>query len=339
VSYQAVNNAATTDDMSTKDSRELTGLLTKLYGIQEDVGAKPPTTTEEKENKANNASMLGRGRAAKKSGTRFLELKSSIVARLRKVHDLLEEDSQRNSGLMSVAGGANPNEVIKAKSMMREEIKQAADEWKEMEQLYKVEARKRKSKFTKEQLDIQQTLVHRLNAEIEKVREMQAQGYARRDTDQAATQMNVQALVSINATDLDGGLGDAGPKLGGDEANWSGGTGPGVELTEGQSLQMQQIQDRDKEFDKELDEIGEGIADLGEIAAMQSEEVQRQNIMLTNVEEKIDNAADHITSVNTKMKETLDQVRGADKICVDIMCILMMIGLGAVFWNLAKNND
>jgi len=239
---------------------------------------------------------------------------------------------------MSVAGGANPNEVIKAKSMMREEIKQAADEWKEMEQLYKVEARKRRSKFTKEQLDIQQTLVTRLNAEIEKVREMQMQGYARRDTDAAAVQMNVQALASLNATNLDGGLGDAGPKAGGDESNWSGGQGPGVELTEGQSLQMQQIQNRDKEFDKELDEIGEGIADLGEIAAMQSEEVQRQNIMLTNVETKIDNAADHIQSVNTKMKETLDQVRGADKVCVDIMCILMMVGLGAVFWNLAKNN-
>jgi len=239
---------------------------------------------------------------------------------------------------MSVAQGANPNEVIKAKSMMREEIKQAADEWKEMEQLYKVEARKRKSKFTKEQLDIQQTLVHRLHAEIEKVKEMQSQGYARRDTDEVATKMNVQALISINATDLDGGLGEGGPKVGGDESNWSGGVGPGVEMTEGQSLQMQQIHDRDKEFDKELDEIGEGISDLGEIAAMQSEEVQRQNIMLTNVEEKIDTAADHINSVNVRMKETLDEVRGADKICVDIMCILMMVGLGAVFWNLAKSN-
>jgi len=323
--------------MASKDNKELTELLTKLYTIQEDVGAKPQTTAEEKVNKANNASMLGRGRAAKKSGTRFLELKSSIVARLRKVHDLLEEDTQRNQGLMSVVGGANPNEVIKSKSMMREEIRQASEEWKEMEQLYKAEARKRKSKFTKEQLDIQQTLVHRLNAEIEKVRDMQAQGYARRDTDDVAAKMNVQALVSLNATDLDGGSGDAGPKLGGDESNWSGGTGPGVELTEGQSLQMQQIQNRDKEFDQELDTIGEGIKDLAEIAGIQSEEVKRQNIMLENVEERIDTAAEHISTVNQRMKETLNEVRAADKICVDIMCILLMVGLGAVFWNLAKN--
>ena len=137
MSYQAVNTATTTTTTTTtnmpSESRELTELLTKLYTIQEDVGAKPATTVEEKVDKANNASMMGRGRAAKKSGTRFLELKSSVVARLRKIHDLLEEDSQRKQGLMSVVGGSNPAEVIKSKSMMREEIRQAGDEWKEME--------------------------------------------------------------------------------------------------------------------------------------------------------------------------------------------------------------
>jgi len=218
VSYQAVNTATTTTTNNTNmpsESRELTELLTKLYTIQEDVGAKPATTVEEKVDKANNASMMGRGRAAKKSGTRFLELKSSVVARLRKIHDLLEEDSQRKQGLMSVVGGSNPAEVIKSKSMMREEIRQAGDEWKEMEGLYKTEARKRKSKFSKDQLDIQQTLVQRLSAEIEKVKEMQAQGYIRRDTDDVAVKMNVQALVSISETDLDGtgldGMTDVGP--------------------------------------------------------------------------------------------------------------------------------
>jgi len=323
-----------------KDTKELTSLLTKLYTIQEDVGAKPKTTAEEKVNKANNTTMQGRGRAAKKSGTRFLELKSSIVARLRVVHDLLEEETKRNQGFMSVAGGSNPAEVIKSKSTMREEIRQAEDEWKEMEGLYKSEARKRKSKFSKEQLDIQQTLVQRLNAEIEKVKEMQAQGFKRKDTDDVAAKMNIQALVSLNATDLDG-TGDLGPSAGGDEANWSGaaasqGQGPGVELTEGQSLQIQQIQNRDKEFDATLDTIGEGIQDLAEIAKMQSEEVQRQNGMLEKMEKDIDHAAEHITTVNQKMKDTLDQVRGADKCCVDIMCIFMMVALVGVLIKMVK---
>lgn len=236
---------------------------------------------------------------------------------------------------MTVASGSNPADVIKSKSMMREEIRQAEDEWKEMDNLYKSEARKRKSKFTKEQLDIQQTLVQRLQAEIEKVKEMQSQGFKRKDADDVAVKMNIQALVSINNTDLDR-TGELGPRAGGDEANWSGaattGQGPGVELTDGQALKIEQIQQRDQEFDHQLDTIGEGIKDLSEIAAMQNEEVKRQNVMLTNVENKIDDAAEHITTVNQKMKDTLDQVRGADKICVDIMCIFLMVGLAGVLW-------
>ena len=99
---------------------------------------------------------------------------------------------------------------------------------------------------------------------------------------------------------------------------------------------MQQIQKRDKEFDQELDTIGEGISDLAEIAAMQNEEVNRQGVMLENMENRIDNVADHLITVNQKMKDTLNEVRAADKICVDIMCILMMVGLAAVLYNMMK---
>mmetsp|Transcript_5181 Transcript_5181/g.6900 ORF Transcript_5181/g.6900 Transcript_5181/m.6900 type:complete len:92 (+) Transcript_5181:449-724(+) len=44
--------------------------------------------------------------------------------------------------------------------------------------------------------------------------------------------------------------------------------------------------------------------------------------MLENVNQKIDNVHEHVTTVNERMKETLEEVRGADKICVDIMCIV-----------------
>jgi len=70
---------------------------------------------------------------------------------------------------------------------------------------------------------------------------------------------------------------------------------------------------------------------------MQNEEVRRQNVMLDNVGNKITNAHDHIANVNTKMKETLDEVRAADKICVDIMCIMIMVGLGAVLYQMIKS--
>ena len=119
--------------------------------------------------------------------------------------------------------------------------------------------------------------------------------------------------------------------------NWGDDGGSGIEMTEGQRMKVQQLQDRDREFDKQLDEIGEGIQDLAEIAQMQGEEVKRQNVMLDNLNDKIENVQDHMTNVNSKMKETLEEVgRSSDKLCVDIMCIMIMVGFGAVLYNFIR---
>lgn len=183
-----------------RDDRELLELLTKLYGIQEDIGAKPKTTIEEKRSKAENTAMQGRGRKAKKAGTRFVELKGMIVDRLKKIHSLIEEETDRNRNLnfSVVSGGNNPKDAIQRQATIREEIRQAADEWTELDGLYKNEARKRKSKFSKEQLDVQQTLVQRLFAEIEKVKELQSMGYARGNRDDIAATLNTQALTNMD---------------------------------------------------------------------------------------------------------------------------------------------
>jgi methyl-accepting chemotaxis protein len=99
-----------------------------------------------------------------------------------------------------------------------------------------------------------------------------------------------------------------------------------------------QLEDRDQEFDLELDEIGEGIQDLAEIAQQQGEEVGRQNVMLDNVHNKIDKVGERMTKVNERMKDTLEEVgRASDKMMVDIMCIVLAIGFAAVLYNFAKN--
>ena len=117
--------------------------------------------------------------------------------------------------------------------------------------------------------------------------------------------------------------------------SWQG-TGGGVSLTDGQQQQLSLIEERDADFDRQLDEIGEGIQDLAEIAQMQGEEVAHQTQMLENLHTKIDAANERLAGVNTKMKDTLEEVgRSSDKLCVDIMCIVMMIGFGAVIYNFA----
>ena len=315
----------TTTMTASKADQELTVLLTKLYGIQEDVGAKPKTSEEEKKKKAENLQSMGKGRRGKKTGSRFLELKSSIVERLQTIHRLLEEDAARGKG--SVAQGNNPKEVIAAQAQMREEIRQASDEWKELDALYKNEARKKRSKFTREELEVQETLVMRLQAEIEKCKAAQR--------DRAAASLNTAALSALDSDTLfasnqgGGGRNGRGSKWGDNSS--------AVAMTDGQRQKLQMIQDRDAEFDQQIDEIGEGIQDLAEIAQMQSEEVQRQNVMLEQVSNRIDNVNEHVQNVNAKMKDKLNEVgRSSDKLCVDIMCILVAVGIAAVFYNMLK---
>lgn len=109
-------------------------------------------------------------------------------------------------------------------------------------------------------------------------------------------------------------------------------------MTDGQRQQTQALQERDADFDRQLDEIGEGIQDLSEIAVLQGEEVQRQSAMLENVNNKMDKVNERMTSVNTKMKDTLEEVgRASDKMCVDIMCVVLAVGFGAVIYNFTKN--
>ena len=78
---------------------------------------------------------------------------------------------------------------------VREQIRQAQDEWNELEGIYKKEARKKKSKFTPEELEVQQELVKKLYAEIEKVKEAQMKGYAKSRTPDAAVALNTKALA------------------------------------------------------------------------------------------------------------------------------------------------
>mmetsp|Transcript_9191 Transcript_9191/g.19794 ORF Transcript_9191/g.19794 Transcript_9191/m.19794 type:complete len:314 (-) Transcript_9191:50-991(-) len=308
----------------TRKDDELTELLTKLYTIQEDIGAKPKTTEDEKKQKAENVATMGSTKKAQKKGSRFLDLKSTILDRLKTIHRLMKEVKEKEAAGM---GGDNAKDIIKMQAEIREHIRQAGDEWQEMDEIYKKEARKKKSKFTTEELEVQSELVRRLSAEIEKVKELQMRGYARgRDSGSKAVSLNTKALYADSA----GGRS-------GKKEPWAG-TGGGVALTSTQRQQIQQLEERDADFDRELDEIGEGIQDLAEIAQLQGEEVKRQSAMLDQVNSKMDAVNDRMLGVNAKMKETLEEVgRASDKLCVDIMCIVLAIGFGAVIYNFTQN--
>ena len=110
-----------------KQDEELNLLLTRLYAIQEQVGATEKTSEDEKRLRAQQAGQssitMGSSKKSKKKGSRFIELKSSIVDALRTVHTLIDEQSKSKR--------VNPKEVIAAQAEIREYIRKAEEEWDE----------------------------------------------------------------------------------------------------------------------------------------------------------------------------------------------------------------
>lgn len=301
-----------------KTDEELTGLLTKLYGIQEDIGSKPASSDAEKKAKASQVATLGSNKKAAEKGSKFLSLKSTIIEGLKTINSKMKELKEKES---QGYGGSNPKITIKLTAEIRETIRQVTDEWKELDELYKKEARKKRSKFTEAELETQQTLVEQLYLKIEEIEKEQKKGYgANRQGDAPA--LNSTALFM-----------DA---PGGKKSGWQG-SGGGVATTEAQKQQILQLEERDADFDNQLDAIGQGVQDLAEIAALQGEEVTRQGVQLEQLNNKMDKINERMVSVNESMKETLEEVaRSSGKLCVDIMCIIVMIGFAGTIYSFLK---
>ena len=73
--------------------------------------------------------------------------------------------------------------------------------------------------------------------------------------------------------------------------------------------------------------IGFGVDELHKLALTANEEVKLQNKMLDVLEKKIDNVHEHVTGINEKLKSTLEEARKSDKICMDIVCVIILIGM------------
>lgn len=143
-------------------------------------------------NADNGVATMGSGRNAVKQGARFLELKSTVLDRLKSIHTMIQQVQELE---WSGFGGDNVKEGIRMQAEVRGQIRQASDEWSEMGDIYRKEIRKKRSKFSPEELQIQANLVKQVGLEIEKVKEAQIKGYKQGRTPDAAILYNMTALT------------------------------------------------------------------------------------------------------------------------------------------------
>ena len=78
------------------------------------------------------------------------------------------------------------------------------------------------------------------------------------------------------------------------------------------------------------------IAAIRELAITQNEEVTLQNKILEPLQDNIDKIHENVITVNERLKDTLSQARDSSKICIDLACIMLLIGLTIVLYQLVQ---
>ena len=117
------------------------------------------------------------------------------------------------------------------------------------------------------------------------------------------------------------------------------GGGRNNDMTAEHKSQLQALKQRDQQIDQQIAELGKGVDILTDLARSMNEEVKIQNKMLDSFEQNIDDVKEHVTTINAKLKTTLEEARKSDKICVDIFCILLMVGMIIILYRVTSDKN
>ncbi|KUF90173.1 hypothetical protein AM587_10007779 [Phytophthora nicotianae] len=297
-------------------NRELDGLLDKLSRINQEMGGDD-----------------GKSKKKDKKGDQFHDLKTKIGERLHHLKMTLQDND-----MAATKRGKHPRDAIRRQQEIREEIRLVGVDIKDLTASYDLEMKKKKSKFPPEELAMRKEIVTQYWAEYERIKELAAANYrspAGRtafDTGGVAAPIGSFENGAFTARATPGGA-TGGPVfggLGGAGGGGGGGDGP-IErevVTDDQRAILADIQRNDQRFE------------LGQQARMLNEELQQQAIMIDGLGERIDNTQAHVESVNKKMKETLTKVgRGPDKCMMDMICLILLLGILAVVYNMFIKKD
>ena len=288
---------------------ELEALLGQLSTLQVRVGGGSAGTTE-----ASRAALARGGVGADP----FLDLKEAMLAQLSDVRSKVREHQAKPA--------KTPRDQIAREAEVKKFLRKLRHDWHDLDTMIQAELRRKKPRYEKDELQMREEVVLRLMREIDAARTMSKQ--ARNEVKDIETGHS-RTIVKKEDHELFQKRDDDVVK---DE--------PRETISDHQQQRMQQLQERDRQFDDQISTIGRGVEELGVLASRQAEEVTKQGIMLEDLNERVENVQEHVATVNSKMKDTLDVVgRSSDKLCVDVMCLLFLIGLCIIAYQLLTKKN
>ena len=108
------------------------------------------------------------------------------------------------------------------------------------------------------------------------------------------------------------------------------------DLTDAEKEKMALWKEEIERQDKDLEEVGDIVKQLRHEVKLAGENIEKTGKNVKKLNKNTDKAKAHVDSQNKKLKDLLGKLRSGDKICLDIILILIALGLIAILYNIIK---
>lgn len=100
---------------------------------------------------------------------------------------------------------------------------------------------------------------------------------------------------------------------------------------------MEEWKEEVRRQDEDLEDIHNVFKQIKEEARMASENIERTNKNVKKLTKSTEQVTKRVNTQNKKLKDLIGKLRAGDKLCMDIILILIALGLVAMLYNLIKS--
>ena len=87
-----------------------------------------------------------------------------------------------------------------------------------------------------------------------------------------------------------------------------------------------------------LDQISKGLRTLKDLGHAMSDELKKQDPLMDNIDSKTSDATAELRTANTKLKKLLLEMRQPHKLCLDLILVAILLGIGSFIFSMVKSD-
>lgn len=247
---------------------------------------------------------------AEKNMDDFVRLKKRIAEELKDVRKRIDERNE----LLGTKGNANNPQSVRISSDIRAKLKDIQKQAEELSNIHKkeqesLEKKKKKAKpdadFSTVEKEIQMRgeIVELCYKHIEECKFLERQGNTNTATELPIDHGTKSVAAPSSLPDID-------------------------------DDRFIMLKKEDQRLDEKLDQIAEGVQVLKGIAKDMGKEIELQSVMIDDLEQHVDKTTANLKNLNKRLKDQLDNVRSCDRFVLDFICIILILGVVGLIYNM-----